>query len=62
MKQLTSDYLKYNKKTGFLILKDNIVAIDSKNNKFLTEYAEFNEKEKFLNLKGETIITTTENI
>ncbi len=58
---ITSQYLKYNKKTGVLILKDNVVAIDSKNNKVETEYAEFNEKERIFKSKGLTIITTTEN-
>ena len=48
---IKSDYVKYNKKLGFLILKGNITAIDNRNNTIEANYAEYSEKIKFLKLQ-----------
>ena len=42
-KIIESDYVKYNKKTGFLIIKENVKARDSNNNIIETQYAEYYE-------------------
>ena len=60
-KTISSEYAKYNKKLGLLILKKNIIVIDDKNNKVETEYAEYYEKKQLLTTKGETRINTTDN-
>ena len=46
-KTLKSDYAKYDRSNGFLILKENISVHDEKNNKMFADYAEYNEKVKF---------------
>ena len=58
--QITSDYANYNKKTGLLILKENIIAIDEANNILETNYAEFSEYNRILKSVGPTKIITTE--
>ena len=58
---IKSEYVKYNKKTGNLIIKNNVVAIDNKNNTIETEYAEYNEINKIFTSKGPTKIFTSEN-
>ena len=60
-KIIKSEYAKYNRETGFLILKDNISFIDDENNKLFAGYAEYDEKEKTFKTKGETKIITNEN-
>ena len=45
-KTIKSQYLKYNKKIGLLILKNDIIAKDNDNNIITTENAEFNEKKE----------------
>ena len=50
-KTIKSQYVKYNKKTGLLILKKSIKAEDKDNNIIIAENAEFDEnKEIFRNL------------
>ena len=60
-KVITSNFASYNKKTGDLILKINVVAKDSLNNTIETEYAEYNKISKILETRGKTVITTTDN-
>ena len=55
------DFVKYNKKAGFLILKKNVIARDSKNNIIKTQHAEFDEKSKIFKTIGLTSIITSEN-
>ena len=59
-KTIKSDYVKYNKKNGFLLIKDNIRATDSKKNIIEAEQAEFYEKDKILISKGPTKIITSD--
>ncbi len=42
-------------------MQKNIVILDKKNNKLLTEYAEYYEKDKIFKTKGETTIKTINN-
>ncbi len=58
---INSDYAKYNKEKGIIILKTNVAAIDIKNNIIKSDYAEYDEKTKILKTKGPTLITTSEN-
>mgnify|MGYP001278671908 CR=1 FL=1 len=57
---IKSEYVKYNKNTGALIIKNNVVALDNENNTIETEYAEYNEKQKIFTSKGPTTIVTSE--
>ena len=57
---IKSDYVKYNKETGFLIIKDNIKAVDKKNNTITAEYAEYYENEKVFKSKGYTKVITSD--
>lgn len=59
-KVIKSDYVKYNKKTGILIIKDSIKVMDEKNNVVETNYAEYNEKNKKFTSKGPTIVKISE--
>ena len=56
-----SDYVKYNKKNGLLILRKNISITDDKNNLINADYAEYSEKDKILKSVGLTRIVTSEN-
>ena len=38
-----SEYVKYNKKSGYLVLKDNVEVVDNKNNIITTNHAEYFE-------------------
>ena len=58
---IKSQYLKYNKKTGLLILKNNVKAEDEKNNIIYSDYAEYNEKEEIFKSIGFSKIITSEN-
>ncbi len=60
-KIIESDYVKYNKKTGFLIIKENVKAKDSNNNIIETQYAEYYENKKIFISKGVTKFTSSEN-
>jgi lipopolysaccharide export system protein LptA len=60
-KTITSDFAKYDKKKGFLILRKNIVAKDSNNNIIEADYAEYSEIKKIFITTGQTKITTSEN-
>ena len=60
-KIIESDYVKYNKKTGFLIIKENVKARDSNNNIIETQYAEYYENKKIFISKGVTKFTSSEN-
>ena len=43
-KIIKSNYVKYNKKTGYLLIKDNIIATDNKDNTIQADIAEYFEK------------------
>ena len=58
---ITSDFAEYNKETGIIILKRNIIGIDDSNNTIKTSYAEYNELSKILISKGQTEIITSDN-
>ena len=60
-KVITSDFATYNKKSGDLILKNNIFAKDNFNNTIKTEYAEYNKNDKVFKTTGLTVIKTSEN-
>ena len=57
---IISDYAEYNKKNGFITLKNNIKAIDNQNNIINSNYAEYDEKTKIFISKGKTKIITSE--
>ncbi len=59
-KIITSDYVKYNKNSGYLLIKGNIIAIDKNNNIINAEFAEYYEKEETFKTKGVTRVTTSE--
>ena len=56
-----SDYVEYNKKTGFLKLKNNVIAKDNKGNLIKTNYAEYFQFDKIFKTTGPTYISTPEN-
>jgi LPS-assembly protein len=60
-KTLKSDYAKYDRSNGLLILKENISVHDEKNNKMFADYAEYNEKSEILKTIGDTKVETVEN-
>ena len=60
-KTIKSQYVKYNKKIGLLILKKNIVAEDNDKNLITAENAEFNENNGIFKTFGPTNIITSEN-
>ena len=51
-KIIKSQYVKYNKKIGLLILKNDIKVEDSDNNVITTKKAEFNENEEIFKTFG----------
>ena len=57
-KTIKSNYVKYLKDDGLLIVKDNIEVLDDKGNTIEAEYAEYYEKEQILLTKGKTEILT----
>ena len=59
-KIIKSNFVQYNKAKGFLIIKNNVIATDNRNNIIKTDYAEYYEKEKIFKSKGPTIINTSE--
>ena len=59
-KIIESQYVKYNKKIGLLILKNDITATDSDGNRITTENAEFDENEEIFKTFGPTNIVTSE--
>ena len=59
-KIIKSQYVKYNKKIGLLILKNDIKVEDSDNNVITTKKAEFNENEEIFKTFGPTKIITAE--
>ena len=60
-KIIYSDYAKYNKNKGLLILNKNIIILDEKKNEIKTEHAEYLENDEIIYTKGQTIIKTREN-
>lgn len=60
-KTIFSDYAKYNKAKGLLILNKNVLIVDEKNNEIKTEYAQYSEKEGIVITKGKTFVKTQEN-
>ena len=59
-KTIKSEYVKYNKKTGILIIKKNISVRDDLNNIIKAEYANYDENNKIFKTEGPTEITTAE--
>ncbi len=57
---IESTNISVNKKTKSTIFQGKVVAKDSKNNLFKTEYAEYQKHNKLLESKGETTILTSE--
>jgi LPS-assembly protein len=60
-KTITSEFASYNKKSGELIFKVNIIAKDNLNNKIKANYAEYNKINKIFETVGKTVIQTTDN-
>ena len=58
---IESDYVEYNKKSGILKIKKDVVAKDVDNNVIKTELAEYNENTKIFKSFGPTTILTSEN-
>ncbi len=54
------NYVEYNRQTGLLKLRDNVVVKDKKNNIIQTQYAEYNEKSKIFRSTGSTKFITTD--
>ena len=59
-KIIKSEFAKYYKNDGFLIVKENISILDNHKNTIEAEYAEYFEEKKILKTKGKTKITTNE--
>ena len=59
-KIIKSNYVKYNKKTGYLLIKDNIIATDNKDNTIQAEVAEYFENSKIFKTTGKTKIITSD--
>ncbi len=59
-KTIKSQYVKYNKKTGLLILNKNIIAEDKDNNIITADNAEFDENKEIFKTFGPTNIITSE--
>ena len=57
---IKSDYAEYNKMSGFIKLKKNVVANDIERNIIETEYAEYNELDRIFKSIGPTTVTTSE--
>ena len=56
---ISSDYAKYDKNKGTIILKGNIEAVDNQNNIIQTSYAEYNKLINIFKSKGPTKIITS---
>ena len=59
-KTINSDFAEYNKSTGNIKLKGNVIAIDDKNNKIETQRAEYNDEKKIFKSLGPTKIITSD--
>jgi LPS-assembly protein len=59
-KIIKSNFVKYNKGTGYLLIKDKVVATDYKNNIVKTDFAEYYEKDKIFKSFGPTTIITSD--
>ena len=59
-KIIKSDFVKYNKSEGYLVIKDNVVATDEKQNIVKTNFAEYYEQDRIFKSKGPTTIITSE--
>ena len=57
--KIQSTNISIDKETKLTIFKDNVSATDSKNNSFLTEYAEYAKDLRLLTSKGKTEILTS---
>ena len=57
---IQSSEISIDKKSLLTIFKGDVVATDSKNNIFKSEYAEYKKSLKFLKSKGKTTIITSE--
>ena len=59
-KIIKSEYVRYNKKKGILIIKENISVRDNQNNLIKAEYANYDEINKIFKTQGPTEILTAE--
>ena len=57
---IQSSSISIDKKSKLTIFKDKVIATDTKNNEFKSEYAEYDKELKLLISKGETTILTSE--
>ena len=57
---IESSSISIEKKNKLTIFKDNVIAKDNKNNKFLADYAEYYKDLNLLISKGDTNLTTSE--
>ena len=58
---IKSDYAEYNKLSGLVKLRGNIIAKDNQQNSIKAKIAEFDENKDIFKSIGPTTITTTEN-
>ena len=61
-KILQSDYAKYDRQSGYLILEKNIIITDEKNNKVLTNLVEYFEKNQIIKLKEKLLLKLLKTI
>ena len=59
-KIIKSDFAKYDRKKGHILLEKNITIEDEKKNKLFTNFAEYNQIDEKFKTKGETKIITEE--
>ena len=57
---IQSSSISVDKKSKLTIFKDKVIATDSKNNEFKSQYAEYDKNLKLLISKGKTTILTSE--
>ena len=58
--KIESSSISIDKKSKLTIFKDQVKAIDNKNNIFISEYAEYNKELQLLSSKGDAKIVTSE--
>ena len=59
--KIKSENISIDKETKITIFKNNVEAIDSRNNILITEYAEYDKNLKILKSKNKTKIITSES-
>ena len=58
--KIKSDFAEYNKESGILVLKNNVIFRDKLNNTLTTNFIEYKENERTLITSGPTKIVTSE--